>query len=262
MRFTWLVLGDVLVSNAWGGRQGIEMGTEFDPFSLAQWGTLLVLAAAAAAVALVLAWRARRVSSTPLAFALAALLFGVATARTARFAEYFVPLAVVALALSLRTLERPALRFAPFAFAAVALLYQGVEEADLLARLREAPNRAPAYLATALRAEIPEGAQVFTCEWGLTGHLMRALPDRRFLVALDPGLFRAKDPELYGLWYAVTRRPPPDVARIVRERFGARYVICLYDAQFEAFSATLAATPGVRTVLVSDDFNVYELGER
>jgi hypothetical protein len=90
---------------------------------------------------------------------------------------------------------------------------------------------------------------------------MHALPDRRFLVALDPTLFQAKDPELYALWYVMTRHPPPDVARLVRERFGARYVICLYDSQFDAFNARLAAEPGVRTVLVSDDWNVYDLGD-
>ena len=55
-----------------------------------------------------------------------------------------------------------------------------------------------------MRAGIPVGARVFTCEWGLTGNLMLALPDRRFLVALAPTLFQAKDPELYKLWYAMS----------------------------------------------------------
>jgi len=111
-----------------------------------------------------------------------------------------------------------------------------------------------------MRAGIPVGAQVFTCEWGLTGNLMLALPDRRFLVALDPTLFQAKDPDLYKLWYAMTRRPPRDVAQIVRERFGARYVACFYDEQFREFNERLASEPGVRTLLVSDDWNVYDLG--
>jgi hypothetical protein len=118
----------------------------------------------------------------------------------------------------------------------------------------------PSYVAKAMRDAIPPGAQVFTCEWGLTGYLMHALPERRFLVALDPTLFQAKDPELYALWYVITRQPPPDVDRIVRERFGARYVACFYDPQFDAFNARLASAPGVRTVLFSEDWNVYDLG--
>jgi hypothetical protein len=145
--------------------------------------------------------------------------------------------------------------------AAVAVLYQGREEAGLLGRLREWPNRVPSYVAKVMQREIPPGSRVFTCEWGMTGHLMLALPDRQFLVALDPTLFQAKDPELYALWYASTRRPPPEVARLIRERFGARYVACFYDPQFVALNARLASTPGVRTLLVSDDWNVYDLGE-
>jgi hypothetical protein len=260
VRLASLVLGEILVANAWGGRQGLELGTEFDPFPPSQWASLLLLTVAILVAALVLAWRHRRRSSTPLAFALAALGFGLATVRTARFAEYLVPLSVAALGLALRHVGSARLRLAPVGLALLALLYQGPEEARLLARLREWPNRIPAYVAKVMQESIPPGAQVFTCEWGLTGYLMRALPERRFLVALDPSLFRAKDPELYALWYAMTRRPPPDLSRLVRERFGARYVVCFYDAQFEAFTDRLSREPGVKTVLVSDDWNVYDLG--
>jgi hypothetical protein len=59
----------------------------------------------------------------------------------------------------------------------------------------------------------------------------------------------------------MTRQPPPDVARLVRERFGSRYVVCFYDEEFRAFTERIAAEPGVRTVLVSDDWNVYDLGD-
>lgn len=260
VEFTWLQLGRALVENAWGGRSGLEMGTEFQPFQPAQWAELLLLAVAMAAGSLALAWRTRRTSPVALAFALAALGFGLATVRTARFTEYFVPFSVLALGLSLRPGERSRLRFAPFALMAVAIAYQGYEEFGLLRRLRDWPDRIPPYVERAMQAAVPPGAQVFTCEWGMTGYLMRALPGRRFLVALDPTFFQAHDPELYGLWYAATRRPPPDVARLVRERFGARYVACFYDPQFEAFTRTLAATPGVRTLLVTDDWNLYDLG--
>lgn len=261
LRFTWLQIFGALVSNVWGGRQGLEMGTEFSPFSWSQWTELLLLTSAIAGVALFVAFRQRRISDVPLAFALATLVFGMLTVRTARFTEYFVPLSVLALALALHTLRSPSFRFAPVALLVIALLYQGREEAALLARLREWPNRIPSYVAKVMRAGIPVGAQVFTCEWGLTGNLMLALPDRRFLVALDPTFFQAKDPELYKLWYSMTRRPPREVAQIVRERFGARYVACFFDDQFREFNERLASEPGVRTLLVSDDWNVYDLGD-
>jgi len=260
IRFGWLVLSRVLVQNAWGGKAGLEMGGEFDAFTPGQWVELLSLPSAFCAAALVLAWRGRNTRGPALAFALTSLAFAILTARTARFTEYFVPFSVAALALSLPVAAVPRLRFAPFALLAVALVYQGREEAGLLARLREWPNRVPSYVARVMQKEIPPGSRVFTCEWGMTGYLMLALPDRQFLVALDPTLFQAKDPELYALWYASTRRPPPEVARLIRERFGARYVACFYDPQFEALNARLASTPGVRTLLVSDDWNVYDLG--
>jgi hypothetical protein len=260
VHFTWLQIGGALVANAWGKRAGLEMGTEFEAFSPTQWAGLLLLAFAMALLGMVLSWRHRRTSPVALAFALAAACFGLATARTARFAEYFVPFSVLALALSLNALGSRRLQFAPWGLLSVALLYQGWEESSLLARLREWPNRIPSYAAKTMQAGIPVGAQVFTCEWGMTGYLLQALPDRRFLVALDPTFFQAKDPELYSLWYVATRRPPPGVATLVRERFGARYVACFYDPQFEPFTAQLASTPGVRTILISDDWNVFDLG--
>jgi hypothetical protein len=258
--FVGVVVGKVLVGNAWGRRSGLEMGTEFEPFSPDQWVELLLLVTLFALVAFVLAWRRRRSDPIPLAFALAALAFGLLMARTARFVEYFAPFAVAALALSLRDAPARVARLAPFALSAVALLYQGREEADLLARLREWPNRVPSYVAKAMQRSIPPGARVFTCEWGLTGYLMLALPDREFLVALDPTLFQLKDPELYALWYVITRQPPPDAARVVQDRFGARYVACFRDGKFQAFTGRLARTPGVVTLLESEDWEVFDLG--
>jgi len=260
IRFTWLQIGGALLTNAWGGRSGLELGTEFAPFTLGQWAELLILPPVMALTALGLSWRRRREAQLPLAFALTAVLLGVATVRTARFVEYFVPFTVVALGLALNGVRWRPVRLAPVALLFLAVMYQGREEAELLGRLREWSSRVPGYVATAMRAAIPEGSQVFTCEWGMTGYLMQVLPGRRFLVALDPTFFQAKDPELYALWYASTRRPPPEVASLVRNRFRARYVVCLQDAQFQEFANRLATTPGVRTVLVSEDWGVYDLG--
>jgi hypothetical protein len=46
------------------------------------------------------------------------------------------------------------------------------------------PNIAPS-----LQRQIPPGSQVFTTDWPQTGTLMLTLPDRRFMVALDPHAF-------------------------------------------------------------------------
>jgi hypothetical protein len=122
IRFGWLVLSRVLVQNAWGGKAGLETGGEFDAFTPGQWLELLALASAFCAAVLVLAWRRRKTPGPALAFALASLAFGILTGRTARFAEYFVPFSVAAVALSLPIATAPRLRFAPFALIAVALV--------------------------------------------------------------------------------------------------------------------------------------------
>lgn len=260
VRLNAIVLWDVLVQAAWGGRPGLELGDEFRPFRLDEWALLLAAPALLALAALPLAWRARRQGPVPLAFAIAALLFALLTLRTARFAEYFVPFAAAAFALALAASRprRPAL--AAGLVLAAALAYSGRETAGLLERLRTWPETLPPADAARLAERIPEGAQVFTCEWGLTGRLMLALPGRRFVVALDPTLFAIHDPERYDLWYRLPREAPAGLAATIRERFGARYVACFWEERFRPFFERIISEPGVNTILFSESWNVYELG--
>ena len=119
----------------------------------------------------------------------------------------------------------------------------------------------PPQLALLLQQWIPVGSQVFTTEWGHTGTLMLALPDRKFIVALDPTLFLVRDPELYRLWYELPRHPRPGMAETIRKRFGARFVIGLLDERFVNFYFQLSSEPGVKALLLSDDnWVVLDLG--
>jgi hypothetical protein len=257
VRFNWVILADVLVRNAWGGRGGIELGDEFRAFTAREWLKLLVPPCLLLPAAAALAWRRRREASTALAFSLVALAFCTLTLRTARFAEYFVPFSVVALAITAGAL-RPRAAIAATLIACGA--YSGREIATLLRDMSERPRRLTAEDAAAMQARIPPGAQVFTCEWGLTGTLMLALPERRFIVALDPTLFAVHDPDRYALWYRLPREGSPGMAKTIREVFGAQYVACFWDPRFRRFMNQLAFEPGVKTLLVSDFWNVYELG--
>jgi len=260
VRFTWIVLVDVLLRGAWGGSALLEMGREFEPFSPGQWAQWLLGASAMALAALALAWRDRRAGPVPLAFALTAAAFGVLTLRTARFAEYFVPLSAAALALAVQRLRwRLAPVVAPVAVAVALALYSGPALAETLRGLASRPDRLPDAIGAALRREIPEGAQVFTCDWDRTGDLLLALPGRRFVVALDPTLFLVRDPELYRLWFEIPRRPPSGVSTVIRERFGAQFVVCFWNGRFRRFFDQIAFEPDVRTALLTEDWNVYEL---
>ncbi len=257
-RFAWIAHVDVLLRGAWGKLPGIELGTEFLPLNAENTIRLLLIPFAMAAGAAVLGWRGRVKDHVPLAFALAALGYAVMTAASQRFVEYLAPFAAAALALALRDgAERWAIRALAASFAFTAAF----GSRPVLA-LGTRGNDIPPVFSQFLQERIPEGQQVFTCDWGLTGELMIALPDRRFVVALDPMLFHAKDPELYRVWYALPREGPPDSRQVIQQRFGARYVICFARQDSAPLLRRLRSDPAVRTLLESKLWYVYDLGPR
>jgi len=84
----------------------------------------------------------------------------------------------------------------------------------------------PPDVAHVLQEMVPEGEQVVTCEWHITGEMMLALPERRFVVALDPVFFAMNDAERYRLWFDTIHEPQEDAAARLRDGLNARYVIC------------------------------------
>jgi hypothetical protein len=252
----WIEIGEVLFNQAWRGAAGLELGNELGPFPLDEWLRYLLGAVATAVVALAIAWRSRP-GPVAIAFLLAALVFGVLTVRSARFAEYFVPFAVIALALGSRYVGwRPL----PAVVLGALLCYSLPATVPLLGVLRSRQEWLSPPLAAELRAAIPTGAQVFTCEWGFTGTMMLALPDRRFVVALNPVYFYLANPELYALWFALPRQAPQDAASVIKDRFRARYVLCRWDDRFRPFFARLAAEPGVTPIVQTRNVAAYDLG--
>jgi hypothetical protein len=77
------------------------------------------------------------------------------------------------------------------------------------------------------------------------------LPDRNYLVALDPTLLYKRDPALYDLWRRTMTDAPPSSAEIVRRNFASRYVVGLDHPTLHPFFDALAADKGTR-VLYSD----------
>lgn len=258
-----LQIGEVLFRNAWGGKENLDLGREFAPFTLDQWLRWLSAAVSMTVAALVLAWRSRKSDDTPLSFALAALGFGVLTVATARFAEYFVPFSVAAVAVASWRFTSGMVRswIVPAGLLVVTAVYTVAPTAATLRGIATREDEVPPELALWLQQQIPAGSQVFTCEAGTTGTLMLALPERRFMVALDPTFFLVRDPELYHLWYRLPMDAPRDAVATIRERFGARYVICAADDTLHMrFFTRLSTTPGVRVLFASDLWIVIDLG--
>ncbi len=258
VRFTWIQLVDVLIHIAWGGKKGFELGLEFAPFTLSQWTRWLLACAAMMIASVVLSWRNRRSDSISLAFSLATLVFFAVTLKTARFAEYFIPFSVVSFALASRSITWKYLLIVVFG---VTVLYTGFPLSETVRGLGAFDDRMPPNVASKLQQLIPPGSQVFTTEWGHTGTLMLALPERKFIVALDPTFFFMKDPDLYRLWYALPRQAPTDTAEQIRKKFGARFVLSFSDSRWDAFYGRLSSDPTVRMPLISDYWILFDLGE-
>lgn len=258
LQFNWIVMNNVLFQNSWiGGNAEVQLGTELLPLTAGEWIHFFLVPAAMVIASLTVAWKNRRNASLPLAFALAALGFGILAARSARFSEYFVPFAVAAMALCAGWI--PWRRFSAACWL-VSLLYTATLGADAIKVLAKRGPSIPPMVAQVMRQNIPPKAQVFTTGWGYTGELMVELPERRFLVALDPTLFYINDPELFKLWYELPLNPRPGVARIIRERFGARYVVSEAQPQWRPFFHTLSLEPGVRILVSSGSWMVFDLG--
>jgi hypothetical protein len=253
----WLQNVDILVSTAWGSKPGFELGTEFLPFVGAHWLRYVLWPALLVGFGLWAGFKRRREDALPLAFALVALTFLGLTLRTQRFVEYAAPFSALAAALAARSTGP---RWLGSALVLVTTLHLAWWGSDPLRRLATRGEDLPPVVAERLRAAIPENAQVFTCDWGLTGELMWALPERKFLVALDPVFFWKKDPALYRLWYELVRHPPEDVAAVVRDRFGARFVLCDDREEWRDLVTAVDHSAGV-TPLLKGQWYLAELSD-
>ena len=259
VQINWIHMSDILFQKAWG-RQFVNLGKEFNPYPLVDWGRYLVVVVIMTGGALVLSWRYRKSSSLPLAFALAALAFGLLTARSLRFIEYFVPFSVAAAALAFATLN-VRMRFLPHALLAVSLLYTIVLGTEPYKNLS---FKHKAYIEPDItrlfNQKIPIGSQVFTTGWDYTGNLMLALPERYFVVAADPTLFYKKDPKLYDIWYRIPLDAPIDSVEAIRLLFKSRFVISLNYKAYWPFFDTLSADPTVKTLFANEKWVLFDLG--
>ena len=167
-----------------------------------------------------------------------------------------MPFAVFALAVAWRpAAER---RVAPF-LVAIGSLWIGLVARDPIERLLARQDLLPPAVVAELGETVGEGEQVVTCGWGFTGELMLALPERRFVVALDPVFFAMQDEDLYRLWFETMHDPGADSASVLRENFAARYVLCRTDHKWRAILDALVADPGAALRGVHGEWIVFEL---
>jgi len=121
---------------------------------------------------------------------------------------------------------------------------------------------APQEMARWLGEHGNAGERVFTAQWADSAPLFYSAPRLQSLVALDPTLFFAKDPRLFQLYVDIVQGRHPDAARLIRQRFGARWVTLWQAPVYERFAEQLVATPGVRLVYRDPYYVIADLGAR
>jgi hypothetical protein len=262
LEHAWVENGETLLGAA--SREGVEVGAEFARFSAGELLRAGLVPLAVALVAALVAWRGRGRAATALdtragavSAAALAVAFALLTLRAQRFVEVLVPFAVLALGLA----WRPRLRPAVVALVGVGTLAWGLDGGRSLRALWSRRDVVPPVVAERLSALVPPNAPVFTCSWGATGELLRAMPGRRAMVALNPTHFARIDPMGYRLWVAATHAAPPSPVRLVRERFASDYAVCERNAETAPFRTALARDPELRAREVVGGWEVFDVRE-
>jgi hypothetical protein len=249
---------DLLFKHSWRKDVGFDAIGDLNPYPLAGWVQGLFFSVLMIIASLTFAIRNRRNGRATLAFALAASGFTILTIRSARFAEYFVPFSVAAIALASRSIPW---RFLPHLVMVLSVSWMAWVQPHIFSDWSKRPNYMPPDIAAFLQRQIQPGTQVFNTDWHLAGWLMLTLPERRFIVALDPTFLYRKDPLLYRIWYHISHDAPAGSAETIRRRFGARYVLAFNTPYSKKLFYQLHYDPSVRTLLVSDTWMLFDLGD-
>lgn len=259
LMINWTHMADALIGNAWGKAKVYNLGSEFYPYSLAEWEKYLAVTVVVAVTSLYLAGKNRRVDSFPLAMAFTALVFGILTVESRRFLEYFIPVSTAALALSSSIAGRKNIAYYILALSLGHFLLIGIKP---LKEIREkvSMNTVNADFRDVLRSNIPADAQIFTTGWHYTGDLMLALPERRFLIAGEPTLMYKKDPKIYNYWYFLPYDVFNNPAQIIRTVYRSRFIISENIPAYWRFFATLRQDKSVKQ-LYSGTWVLFDLGQ-
>jgi len=192
-----------------------------------------------------------------LPFVLVALAFAVLTLRSQRFVEYLVPFATLAVALAIPDAAQQ--RWSRALLIAMPLWLLGWSGTGTLDRVLERQDVVPPETVAILEPALPVGAKVYTCDWGFTGELLRVLPDRQLMIALDPMLFAYANRALYDEWVTLKTQPGVNPAARIHADFDSDYVICERTREVEPLRNALLADPGARLVARRFPWEVWSI---
>lgn len=232
---------------------GVPVGSEWYPYTT---GSLLInsggalLALGAALLRPGFGGKRDRYKNVLLLIALLTLFM---LFRSRRFIEYFPLFALLYCAASwgrgetIITLLRWGKLLVQTAVVIAALVFAFSTLAD--ARQTIANNDDPRWFAGAsnwLKANTPTGTPVFQTDWDDFTRLFYYNTANTYLVGLDPTYLQLANPELWEWWVAITRGEVDQPSGMIREVFGASYVVS--DSKHNAFAERANTDPDMRLV--------------
>lgn len=208
------------------------------------------------AVFYLLKWPRARTRST-LTLAIASLGFlAVSAWRFQRLFELGAPLGVFALGLALgaaqvRWTRRQNLVAGALILAGIIVSQHGL----ILATEAVSP---PRRMAEWLGEHGRDGERVFTAQWADSAPLLFSAPQLTSMVTLDPTFFWLRDAELFSLYVRTAFGQTSDPARVLRERFGVRWVTISKRPAYQGLARQLAAS-GVAEASRSYEDDAYQV---
>ncbi len=103
------------------------------------------------------------------------------------------------------------------------------------------------------------GSRVFTADWDDFPHMFFWNTHNTYLAGLDPTYMSIYDPGLYRRWRDVTSGRTPNPSGVIRQEFGARYVVSDRERKHEAFLRAADADPGLEVVLRTERVVVFRV---
>lgn len=229
----WKVQNLLVLSAAWGGARdaAVRLGAEFEPVTMRDFlltATLPALCLGGTLLAGV--FRSRELSSTTRVLVSFAAASFVLYAFSAKFVEYFAPLALLAFASVASDLWpggpatwRRVLGVLLFAVVGATLTWKSL--ADTRRAVRNWPAPALEGAATWIRENVPKGETVVHLDWNEFPELFFFAPDQNYLVGLDPMFAYIRNPSNMRLLEDVrSQRRPLDPGELAFA-FDARWLV-------------------------------------
>jgi hypothetical protein len=111
-----------------------------------------------------------------------------------------------------------------------------------------------------LQANTAPGEMIFQTDWDDFTRLFYHNTANTYLVGLDPTYLQIADPFLWNQWVAITQGRTEHPSQLIRELFGARYVVS--DRRHDDFADQAAVDPNMQIVYMDDSSFIWEITDK